>query len=113
MPRPDVRFGSKADIGEYMTQILRRLSRAQSRDLGLQFRDAFVALGKRCLDIRRFETLRDVLWAIRVPGQNPEQDHLLWPRSVALGHQRFDELVVAFYDSGFPPPQIFTRFLCA
>ena len=89
-----------------------RLVRTQPRDLGLQFRDAFVALGKRGLDIRCFETLRDVLWAIRVPGQNPEQDHLLWPRPVALGHQRFDELVVAFYDSGFPP-QIFTRFLCA
>src|SRR5262245_59211663 len=79
------------------------LVRAQPRNLGLQFRDAFVALGKRGLDIRCFETLRDVLWAIRVPGQNPEQDRLLWPRLVALGHQRFDELVVAFYDSSFPP----------
>src|SRR5262245_32558142 len=81
----------------------RQLVRAQPRDLGLQFHDAFVALGKRRLDIRCFETLRDVLWAIRVPSQHREQDHLLWPRSVVLGHQSFDELVIAFDHSGFPP----------
>ena len=80
-----------------------RLVRTQPCDLGLQFRDAFVALGKRRLDIRCFETLRDVLWTIRVPGQNPEKDYLLWPRSVVLGHQSLDELVIAFDHSGFTP----------
>ena len=92
-----------APAGTVVVPMSRPLVRAQPRDLGLQFHDAFVALGKRRLDIRRFETLRDVLWAIRVPGQNFEQDQLLWPRSIALGHQSFDELVIAFDHSGFTP----------
>ena len=60
-------------------------------------------LGQRRGDIRRVEALRDVLRAIRIPGRNGEEKHLLGPGAVIFRHQPLQELAVILDDARLAP----------
>ena len=76
---------------------------AQSLQLSFQCLDVFVALLERSGNIGGLESLRDMLRTIRVPGENLEQDRLLGPRLVSLGHQHRRQLGVTFHDARLAP----------
>ena len=75
----------------------------QARELGLERRDAFSLLGQRRGDVRRVEALGDVLRAIRIPGRNGEEKHLLGPGAVILRHQPLQELAIILDDARLAP----------
>jgi hypothetical protein len=75
---------------------------AQSLQLSFQCLDMLVALLERSGNVGGLESLRDMLRTIRVPGENLEQDCLLSPRLVSLGHQHLRQLGVTFHDARSP-----------
>ena len=80
---------------------------AQPRDLRLKLLDPAIPIGKRGGDVGGFETLRDVLRTIGVPGGDPEKDHLFSYRLVTLRSQGFRQRRIVGDDARLP--QIFMR----
>ena len=59
--------------------------------------------GERCGDVGGLEALRDVLLAVRIPGRDREQDHLLAARLVAFRHQPVQQLGIVLDDRRLAP----------
>src|SRR5262245_29431253 len=76
---------------------------AQPLHLCFQLSDARFALGDRGRDSCRLEALRDMLGAVRIPGRDGEQYHLLGASPIALRHQSCGQLAIAFNDAGSTP----------